>query len=243
MVNSKINFLFKTPELEEKYSNWKNYLEKFNLGKSQSDVEITVHFDSDIPVIIDSEKRKFSVDFLNDPRNYFKPKQSLLKEPLARALGSGKFGLNLLDLSAGLGVDSVFLHQLGFEVTAVERNPFIYMALKIASDEFNKTADRVIQIVHSEALTYLQNLKNKFDVAYFDPMFPDKKKSALPKQEMVFFKKLVGHDEDAEQVVRYAVESKLFKRFVVKRPVGAEAFIKPSGSIEGKIIRYDIYGN
>ena len=73
-------------------------------------------------------------------------------------------------------------------------------------------------------------------------MFPQKKKSALPKQEMVIFKNLVGSDDDATEVLSLAIGSKKFKRCSVKRPLSAEPLLPTSGSIEGKIIRYDIYG-
>lgn len=229
-----VEFIFSTPELESKFGHWTQFVSE----NFKSEEYYKVHFDHQIPTIFDIEGRKFKIDFLGDVTNYSKIKSSINKEPLAKALGSGQKGLKLLDLSAGLGVDAVFLSQLGFKVTAVERNPLVYMALKIASEHFSG-----IEFIYSDSLKFLDAVTpEQFDVAYFDPMFPEKKKSALPKQEMVFFKKLVGHDEDALQIVNLALEKKLFKRFVVKRPLTADSFKKPAGSIEGKIIRYDIYG-
>lgn len=229
-----VEFSFANQELKTKYGHWQEFLEKH----FQSDHFFKIQFDGSIPVIFDNEGRKFKIDFLNDNANYQKVKGSMAKEPLAKALGSGHKGIKLLDLSAGLGVDSIFLHQLGFKVTAVERHPLIYMALKIASEFLP-----AIEVIFADSYKYLSELPaGEFDIAYFDPMFPEKKKSALPKQEMVFFKNLVGADEDASQIVNLALEKKLFKRFVVKRPLSAESFKKPAGSIEGKIIRYDIYG-
>ncbi len=229
-----VEFIFTTPELEAKHGHWKSFLQE----NFKSEENYKVQFDGAIPTIFDPEGRKFKIDFLGDNTNYNKIKSSVNKEPLAKALGSGTKGFKLLDLSAGLGVDSMFLHQLGFKVTGVERNPLIYMALKIASEQLPE-----IEIIFSDSLKFLESVNpGDFDVAYFDPMFPEKKKSALPKQEMVFFKNLVGTDDDASQIVHLATEKKLFKRFVVKRPLSAESFKKPAGSIEGKIIRYDIYG-
>lgn len=229
-----VQFIFANQELETKFGHWQLFLN----DNFKSEENYKIQFDGVIPTIYDQDGRKFKIDFLGDHLNYDKVKSSVNKEPLAKALGSGNKGYRLLDLSAGLGVDSVFLQQLGFKVTAVERNPLIYMALKIASEHLPE-----IEIIYSDSIQFLDSLTpEQFDVAYFDPMFPDKKKSALPKQEMVFFKNLVGHDEDAVNIVNLAIEKKLFKRFVVKRPLSAEPFKKPAGSIEGKIIRYDIYG-
>lgn len=229
-----VQFVFANHDLETKFDHWQSFINE----NFKSDETYKVQFDGEIPTIYDNEGRKFKIDFLGDNLNYNKVKSSINKEPLAKALGSGNKGYKLLDLSAGLGVDSVFLLQLGFKVTAIERNPLIYMALKIASEHLPE-----IDFIYSDSLKYLDTVvPEQFDVAYFDPMFPEKKKSALPKQEMVFFKNLVGHDEDAGNIVNLAIEKKLFKRFVVKRPLSAESFKKPAGSIEGKIIRYDIYG-
>lgn len=230
-----VEFVFANQDLETKYSHWKNFLQE----NFKSEDNYKIQFDGAVPTIFDQEGRKFKIDFIGDNTNYNKVKSSINKEPLAKALGSGSKGLKLLDLSAGLGVDAVFLLQLGFSVTAVERNPLVYMALKIASEQLP-----ALTVHYSDSLTFLETLKPEdFDVAYFDPMFPEKKKSALPKQEMVFFKNLVGSDDDALNIVNLATEKKLFKRFVVKRPLAAESFKKPSGRIEGKIIRYDIYGH
>lgn len=229
-----VQFVFANQDLEIKFGHWQTFINE----NFKSEDNYRIQFDSVIPTIFDQEGRKFKIDFQGDITNYHKVKSSVNKEPLAKALGSGHKGFKLLDLSAGLGVDSVFLHQLGFKVTAVERNPLVYMALKIASEYLPG-----IEFIYSDSLKFLETvLPEQFDVSYFDPMFPKKKKSALPKQEMVFFKNLVGHDEDAINIVNLAIEKKLFKRFVVKRPLTADSFKKPAGSIEGKIIRYDIYG-
>lgn len=237
-----VNFKFKTDDLEKKFSAWPQFIHQ----NFQSEHDYDVVFESDIPTIYDNDGRKFKIDFTNDHINYNKQKKSIHQEPLAKALGSGKKGLNLLDLSAGLGVDALFLAQLGFQVTAIERNPLVYMALKIASDYIDHSKMNV-EFVFEQSMHFLESalmdsLKNRFDVAYFDPMFPDKRKKALPKQEMVFFKQCVGADEDAEVLVDYVQKNKFFKRFVVKRPSKAPVFGQPSGAIEGKIIRYDIYG-
>ncbi len=220
---------------------WSNFLKPYD----SEQINISILYDDPCPIFIDSEQRKFQIDFENDRTHYHKRKSGIGSEPLSRALGSGKYGKRVLDISAGMGVDAVFLAQLGYEVTAIERNPFIYCALENAWK--NANFQEQLQFVFSEALAYLNSSEQSFDVCYFDPMFPTKTKSALPKQEMLFFKSLVGADNDAESVLAAALNSKRFKRCVVKRPLSADAFefknIKPAGHIKGKIIRYDIYSN
>ncbi len=217
---------------------WKLFLAE-NLNSHQ---KIKIIFDSHIPTIIDSENRKLKIDFNNDSENYKKFKSNINSEPLSRALGAGKKGLKVLDLSAGMGVDTIFLYQLGYSVVATERNPLLFLALNQALQNSPEELRKKIQFIFSEAANFLKTTSDVFDVCYFDPMFPQKKKSALPKQEMVLFKNLVGDDADSLAVLKAAIDSKKFKRCVVKRPLSAQPLLPASGAIEGKIIRYDIYG-
>ena len=186
---------------------------------------------------------QFKIDFVNDKLNYAKRKSGLKTELISRAMGSGKCGLNILDLSAGLAVDAIFLSQMGYQVTSLERNKIIFKKLHEAWLQLPDAAKEKIQFIFSDAKDYLLAYSNTFDVIYFDPMFPEKKKSALPKKEMVIFRSLVGDDHDATSVLELALQKKNIKRVVVKRPLKAEWLLrKPSHQLLGKLIRFDIYG-
>lgn len=222
----------------ERREEWFRFLKDNNFDFRQlKEIDLT----EDIAVLIDPNGNRFSIDFISDRRNYHKKKSSIKKELIARALGSGRLGLRILDLSAGLGIDAVFLSQLGFQVTALERNPLIYRALRQASD---RAPELKLKIIFASAVSFLQNNEEDFDVIYYDPMFPEKVKSALPRQEMVFFRHLVGDDSDATQVLETALQKSGVKRVVVKRPIKAPFLQqkKPESQIEGKLVRFDIYG-
>lgn len=228
---------------DEKFRNvcdqWKLFLHPF-----ENSVEhILIKYNSASPELFDQNHRKFQIDFEGNSVSYAKYKGGMNSEPMSRALGAGKLGKRVLDLSAGLGVDSVFLAQLGYHVTGIERNPFIYVSLKTALENLTANYRTNLKFVFDQAQNFLRETSEEFDVCYFDPMFPAKTKSALPKQEMVFFKNLVGLDDDSSQVLQTVINSKKFKRCVVKRPLSAEPLLKPAGNIKGKIIRYDIYSN
>lgn len=45
---------------------------------------------------------------------------------------------HILDLTAGLGIDAVFLSQLGFQVTSIERNPLLVFLLQEAQKKTNR---------------------------------------------------------------------------------------------------------
>ena len=81
----------------------------------------------------------------------------------------------------------------------------------------------------------------KPQVIYLDPMFPQKKKSSLPRKEMVLFRSLVGDDTDSEELLQIALKTAK-ERVVVKRPLKSAPILKePQHSFEGNSVRYDLY--
>ncbi len=218
---------------------WQIFLQAFE------NYNLDIYYDQSCPLICDQTGNRFRINF--EEPSYKKKKKGVRSEIIGRALGGLKKGHRVLDLSAGLAVDAVFLAQLGFQVTSIERNPVIYKALEAAYQCFTGSYKNQLEFIYDHAENFLLNRNNNFDLCYFDPMFPSKKKSALPKQEMAFFKKLVGADLDADQILIQAIKSEKFKRVVVKRPIEANdlglGLVIKSGTIEGKIIRYDIYAN
>lgn len=94
------------PSSLELLSTWKQFL-----NDNPSDIQSIQKIDltQTIPVLTDREGRKLSIDFVSNQLNYNKKKGSLKTELISKALGSGRLGHSILDLSAGLGIDSVFL--------------------------------------------------------------------------------------------------------------------------------------
>jgi 16S rRNA (guanine1516-N2)-methyltransferase len=236
-----IQHILQDSKYQSIYESWKIFLQPYDY------FNLKIIYDSLCPHIFDQGGRRFQIDFENNIKDYQKFKNGPRTEILSRALGGLKLGTKLLDLSAGLGVDAVFLAQLGYDVIALERNPIVYLSLAEAHKNWTWVHKEKVRFIFSDAKIFLTETEQKYDICYFDPMFPSKKKSALPKQEMLFFKDLVGNDEDGFLTLQTALQSQKFKRIVVKRPMSAEPFksehIKKSGSIEGKIVRYDIYTN
>lgn len=218
-----------------------------------SDQQFTIKIKNGQVSLIDSTKNKICLDFNND-LEYRRKLKSKSTELISKAVGSGKKSNHILDLTAGLGVDAISLVQLGYSVVAIERNPLVYLALQSAYDNWTSELKSQLTFVFSDVLSVIQSLRqglyvfadqNLYNVAYYDPMFPQKKKSALPKQEMVLLQKLTNEDPDANDTVFKLTNAKssekFFKRFVVKRPLNAETIVKPSSQLKGKLIRYDIY--
>lgn len=191
----------------------------------------------------DSSGRKLEIDFDKNHLDYSRKGHRGKNELIAKALGAAKGCRRVLDLSVGMGVDSVFLCQLGFEVIGVERSPLLYALL---CEAFERTQNPVLQnyqLFFDDSLHFLKTRHGEIqvDAIYFDPMYPHKKKSALPKQEMVIFRELVGHDLDAVDVFKEALTWDV-RRVVVKRPLHAEMLgPRCTHSFEGKVVRYDTY--
>ena len=223
---------------EKLFLEWSEFLKENHFNFETLDrIDLT----QESPMIFDLIGNKFSINFNDNKLNYHKKKGTIKSELLSRAMGAGKAGLRVLDLSAGLAIDAVFLSQLGYQVTAIERNPLVYLALQSAWKKFHDP--KGLKFVYASALDYLKSSVETFDVIYFDPMFPDKIKSALPRQEMVLFRHLVGDDVDADNVLQQALRFKDVQRIVVKRPIKAPVLgFKPHSQVEGKLVRFDLYG-
>ncbi len=190
----------------------------------------------------DQEGRKLHLDFDENHLDYQRRHRGK-NELLAKSLGFSKGCRNVLDLSVGLGIDSVFLCQIGFKVMGVERAPLLYALLSEAFAQSQKKELQEYRLYHDDSLNFLKKMKSelKVDSIYFDPMYPHKKKSALPKQEMVIFRDMVGDDLDASVVLAHALDWPV-KRVVVKRPLQAEELLPGvTHAFEGKVVRYDTY--
>lgn len=222
-------------------AHWKEFLKS---NETNLETIKGIDFTSEAPVVTDKAGRKFSIDFLTNKKNYHKVKSGLRTELISKAMGAGKRGLNVLDLSAGLGIDAIFLWQMGYSLISIERNPIVYLALETALKNLAAKTENTIEFKFDSAEKFLKKTSAVFDVIYFDPMFPEKKKSALPRQEMILFRELVGSDSDASSILNQAVECKKANRIVVKRPLKAELLRqKPQSQLFGKLIRFDIYGS
>ncbi len=191
------------------------------------------------------------VDFLRGKMNYRAQHTSIKNESLARAMGlKGKTHPKIVDATGGLAGDSFTLASLGFEVTLLERSPIIYTLVADGIQRAQKdlriasTVNR-LRLVHGDAITWLQDLttQNRPDIIYLDPMFPERKKSALPKQEMLILHDVVGEDDDAQALLKAALACAI-KRVVVKRPRLATLLgvsPAPSFSLSGSSSRFDVY--
>jgi 16S rRNA (guanine1516-N2)-methyltransferase len=179
-----------------------------------------------------------SFDFEETYSYHQRQKYAITKEPLAKALGiKGTSEKRLIwDTTCGTGKDSLLIHYFGANLTSFERNPAVFLLLKDALHRYPLD----INLVFADA-SKLPAPEIRPEVIYYDPMYPSKKKSALPRKEMRIFKEMVGEDLDSQDFLEWAMKTAT-ERVVIKRPLEADPVReKPTASYTGKSTRYDMY--
>jgi len=183
------------------------------------------------------------------------------RQPLGRAVGAVNHGRpRVVDCTAGLGRDSALLAALGCSVVALERSAVVAELLADGLDRARlagtvpgasaadaRVAETIgrIQLICGDARVWLSSPSSgqSADVVLLDPMFPQRQKTALVKKEMRLFKRLVGEDLDADELLEAALGSSI-PRVVVKRPRGSPPMAgsrKPSHGHDAGVTRFDVY--
>jgi len=172
------------------------------------------------------------------------------RQNLARAVGLKKGGRpTVIDATAGLGRDGFILAFLGCRVRMLERSPVLHAMLRDGLEkakQVGQTAEAAarIQISQTDSRKFLQELggRDRPEVVYIDPMYPERLKSNLAKKEMRILRSLVGDDQDAPDLLKTALQCAK-ERVVVKRPRLASPLggLEPSLAVTGKSSRFDVY--
>ena len=158
----------------------------------------------------------------------------------------GVEGIRVFDATAGLGEDSLLLAAAGFSVTMCEGDPVIAALLadglrRAADDpELSGIVERM-SLVEGDSIKILPSLTEAPDVVYLDPMFPARTKSAAVKKKFQLLHRLESPCADEASLMDAALAARP-RKIVVKRPIKAPvlAGVRPSHSISGKAVRYDV---
>ena len=151
-----------------------------------------------------------------------------------------------VDATAGLGEDSLILAAAGFRVLLFEKDPIIAAllrdALKRAGEdpELSETVSRM-EVRQEDSISALPCLPFTPDLVLLDPMFPERQKSASVKKKFQLLHYLEAPCSDESGLLDAALASGAH-RILIKRPAKG-AFLagqKPSYSLQGKAIRYDV---
>ncbi len=188
----------------------------------------------------DGELGELHLDFISDTVNYSRKSHKGKSELIAKATGLPKGIERVFDGTLGLAQDAWFLSRLGAKVIGCERSPVLFVLLAEALSRAKSQYPQIeFEILFGDSMEHLKT--HQYEAIYLDPMFPEKKKSALPRKEMRIFRKLVGDDLDAKELLA-AAKLAATERVVVKRPMKAEPLAEGViHSFEGTTVRYDLY--
>jgi 16S rRNA (guanine1516-N2)-methyltransferase len=187
-------------------------------------------------------------DFVNGAVGYRFRSGNSRKHALAKAVGFTRGNIPVIvDATAGFGRDAFLLASMGTYVTLLERSPKVYDLLRNglakASAEGPELAAVTARmtLLLGDARDLLPGLRA--DVVIVDPMHPPRTKTAIVKKEMRLLREVVGTDPDALELMQAALAANC-KRVVLKWPLRAlplDGLRKPSHSITGKTVRYDVF--
>ncbi len=189
------------------------------------------------------------VDFIHGKSGFRLAHDCSTKQPLARAVGiKPGYRPAVFDGTAGLGGDSFVLASLGCQVTMCERSPIVSALLADGLDRARREkttaeiVERRMELIVDAAQNHLQQSSAGYAAIYLDPMYPDRRSSALNSQAMRTLRTVVGDDRDCGALLELAL-AKAQNRVVVKRPRLAPTLTGavPSHVITMKNSRFDIY--
>ena len=151
-----------------------------------------------------------------------------------------------IDATAGLGEDSFLLAAAGFRVSMYESDPTIAALARDAITRAQADPDladiaRRMELFEEDSIEAMTHLGDTPDVIYLDPMFPERRKSAAVKKKFQLIHHLEAPCQNEGALLAAAISAGP-RKVVVKRPAKGPhlAGVKPSHSLAGKAVRYDV---
>ncbi len=192
-----------------------------------------------------SNEHGIFVDFKSDETKYHQQKISSKKDLLARAIGV-EAGMSVCDLTLGLAGDAFKLCFFGAQVTGYEKNQNVWALVENATWRYQSSDQQQkplqLKTFNDDCVNQLESLKTSHDVFYLDPMF-DLARTALPRKGMQYLDYVTKPTpaRDLETIFKHLSESK--KKLIVKRAIQSDWLCgyKPRRSVEGKMVRFDVY--
>ena len=162
-------------------------------------------------------------------------------DPLLRAIGAGC--REIVDGTAGLGVDAAHLAAAGHRVTAVEEHPLLHALLADGLVHCGDTRlSSRLRLLHADTMEWLGELDHGVDTIYLDPMYPPRPGSALSRKGIRLLQEIVPFEPDRDRRLLELARRRALRRVVVKRPHHADPLLPgKSGETRGKLVRFDIY--
>ncbi len=153
---------------------------------------------------------------------------------------------SVIDATAGMGEDSLLLAAAGFHVDLYEYDPVIAALLSDALlrartvPELSEAVDRM-KFFQKDSVRAMHDMAEAPDAVFLDPMFPKRQKSGLVGKKFQLLQQLEKPCDNEEELLAAALMLRP-RKVVIKRPLKGPflAGHKPSYSLTGKAIRYDV---
>lgn len=151
-----------------------------------------------------------------------------------------------VDAAAGMGEDSFLLAAAGYEVILFEQDAVIAALLRDAlrrareEDRLREIVDRM-RLTEGNSIAMMPRLGITPEIVYLDPMFPPRKKSGLIQKKLQLIQKLEQPCANERELYDAAAALRP-KKIIIKRPLNGALLAdkKPSYTVKGKAIRYDV---
>lgn len=179
-------------------------------------------------------------------------REFLVKASRIKGMNAVDGQLRAVDATAGFGEDSLLLAAAGYNVELYEYDPVIAALLRDALRRAAKSSDDALRDAVSRmdlregdsvsAMRAMAGSNEPPDIVLLDPMFPERRKSALVKKKFQLLQQLESPCEGAdESELLEAAEAAGPRRIIIKRPLKGPylAGRRPGYSITGKAVRYD----
>ncbi len=195
------------------------------------------------------QKPPLRVDYGSPALRLRQKKISAKGELLIRAVKE-KPGARVLDMTAGLGIDGFILASYGHDVMMLERSKTVYLLVKDALKRAQQDPD-LKPIAARLSLHHWDSTRpflpaTGFDAAIVDPMFEEKKKSALPPGNMQMLQAFLGQGAELQPFLT-AAQVLGIRRTIVKRPridrAPAVNAARPVYQLTGRSSRLDVFFN
>ena len=151
-----------------------------------------------------------------------------------------------VDAAAGMGEDALLLAAAGYTVYLFERDPVIAALLRdtIRRAEQDPRFKEIVGRMHlteGDSIELMATIPKQPELVYLDPMFPARRKSGLINKKLQLIQKLEQPCAQEEELLATAMAMHP-KKIVIKRPLHSPflADKKPSYTVKGKAIRYDV---
>ena len=151
-----------------------------------------------------------------------------------------------LDVTAGFGKDALEISksQNCKSIVLLEKERWTFLILQdgLKNATSLKAIDflKKFQVFHIDNMKFLKTTNSDFDLIYIDPMFSGVHKSKAKKhmQALRDLSNAKSKDNLLEESLKKATQKVIVKRH---RNMEFLESIQPSHSIEGKVVRYDVY--